>query len=127
MYSLEKKDSRRYRSGFLNPLEAPVSLTKNFNKKQNYSLENCISKMDNVMNVTNLMKKLTEELMRRTAFSLFKNIFSAIEGFDEKLQRIQIAVDEYSGSSKGKTTNMLKSQRSNYAKLANELLMQSNI
>ena len=79
------------------------------------------------MNVTNLMRKLTEELMRRTAFSLFKNIFSAIEGFDEKLQRIQIAVDEYSGSSKGKTANMLKSQRSNYAKLANELLMQSNI
>lgn len=126
MQALEKRDSKRFRSEFLNPLEAPVSSSKSLAKKIDYSLENCIGKMNNIMKVTSLISKFGEELLRRTAFSLFKVFFSALDSFDERVQSIQIAVEERRSHSRTSLRSSRATQRSNYAKLANELILQSN-
>jgi len=122
---LEKKDTKRFRSEFLNPLEAPVSSNKSLGRRIDYSLESCIGKMDNVMKVTSLIQKLAEELLRRTAFALFKNFFNALDNFDERIQNMQIIIEEHCLRSKGNLRSSTVGTQQ-YAKLANELILQSN-
>ena len=138
----EGKKGNAKTSNMLDPSEAPISHGEVVSHQQKakgvakkVTLGSCMTKLDNIFKISGILQKFAEVFARKINTSVIQKVTKALESLNERVDKVTISFEEccrngirIAGPEQADILEQeANTQRSNYAKLANELLAQSMI